>query len=45
MKSFSVVDTNIVTEKYGATVISGELGPALIDGDTKNYDMERGFSR
>ena len=40
-----VVDNNVATTKLGATVIVGEVKQALLDGDTKNYDMERGFSR
>ncbi len=31
--------------KHGAQVLAGEVKQALLDGDTKNYDMERGFSR
>merc|ERR1719318_1663176 len=30
---------------HGASVLVGEVKSALLDGDTKNYDMERGFSR
>ncbi len=31
--------------KHGAQVLVGEVKHALLDGDSKNYDMERGFSR
>ena len=40
-----VVDSNVATPKLGASVLLGEVKQALLDGDTKNYDMERGFSR
>ena len=35
----------MATEKHGSRVLQGEVKSALLDGDTKNYDMERGFSR
>ena len=41
----SVPEENVATPKHGATVISGEVKSALLDGDNVNYDMERGFSR
>lgn len=31
--------------RHGSQVLIGEVKQALLDGDTKNYDMERGFSR
>ena len=40
-----VIDSNVATPKLGASVLVGEVKQALLDGDTKNYDMERGFSR
>ena len=47
----SVQEENVASPKHGATVISGEVAPggnlktALLDGETKNFDMERGFTR
>ena len=35
----------MATSKHGATVTSGEVKSALLDGDSVNYDMERGFTR
>jgi len=35
----------VATPKLGASVISGEVKQALLDGDTKTYDMEKGFTR
>ena len=37
-----VPEENVATTKHGATVILGEAKQALLDGDTTNYDMERG---
>ncbi len=31
--------------RMGAQVLQGEMRTALLDGDTTNYDMERGFTR
>ena len=45
MSIISVVDSNVATPKLGATVIVGDVKQALLDGETKNYDMERGFTR
>ena len=39
----SVPEENVATTKHGATVILGEAKQALLDGDTTNYDMERGI--
>nr|XP_039249547.1 BTB/POZ domain-containing protein 9-like [Styela clava] len=38
-------EENIATMQHGAQVIKGEMCAALLDGDSTNYDMERGFSR
>ncbi len=38
-------DVNVCTPSQGAQVIEGELKQALLNGDTQNYDMERGFTR
>jgi BTB/POZ domain-containing protein 9 len=40
-----VSEENVATPKHGASVLVGEVKLALLDGDTTNYDMERGFSR
>ena len=46
-----VQEENVATPKQGAMVIAGEVAPggnlktALLDGETKNFDMERGFTR
>lgn len=40
-----VPDVNIATPSHGAQIIEGELKQALLNGDTLNYDMERGFTR
>ena len=48
---FLVQEENVATPKHGAMVIAGEVAPggnlktALLDGETKNFDMERGFTR
>ena len=36
---------NVAVPRQGASVLVGEVKSALLDGDSKNYDMERGFSR
>ncbi len=43
--SLPVPEENVTQPKHGAQVLVGEVKQALLDGDTKNYDMERGFSR
>jgi BTB/POZ domain-containing protein 9 len=35
----------VATPSQGAQVVEGELKQALLNGDTVNYDMERGFTR
>ena len=35
----------MATPGQGAQVIEGEMKQALLNGDTANYDMERGFTR
>ena len=35
---------NVACSRYQAIVIKGELKSALLDGDTVNYDLDRGFS-
>ena len=31
--------------RHGGQVIRGEMKAALLDGDTENYDLDRGFAR
>ena len=38
-------EENVAVPRHGATVLVGEVKSALLDGDSRNYDMERGFSR
>ena len=40
-----MLDENVALPSHGAAVLVGEVKTALLDGDSKNYDMERGFSR
>ena len=36
---------NQATTAHGAQVIRGEIRVALLDGNTENYDLDRGFTR
>jgi len=38
-------EVNVAHTRFGAQVLQGEMRTALLDGDTTNYDMERGFTR
>lgn len=38
-------DENIATPQHGAQVLQGEMCASLLDGDSKNYDQERGYTR
>lgn len=40
-----VPETNIATQRFGAQVIRGEMKNSLLDGDSQNYDLDRGFTR
>ncbi|CAK9800523.1 BTB/POZ domain-containing protein 9 [Anthophora plagiata] len=41
-----LIDENVACPyKYGAQVLQGEMRSFLLDGDTMNYDMERGYTR
>lgn len=40
-----VPDENIATSRHGAEVIEGEMRECLLDGDTANFDLDRGFTR
>lgn len=42
---FIVPETNVATQRYGAQVIRGEMKNSLLDGDSQNYDLDRGFTR
>lgn len=42
---FLVPETNVATQRYGAQVIRGEMKNSLLDGDSQNYDLDRGFTR
>ena len=44
-RGYLIPEENVATPKHGATVIFGEVKSALLDGDSTNYDMERGFTR
>jgi len=44
-RGYKIPEENIALPRHGASVLVGEVKSALLDGDTKNYDMERGFSR
>jgi len=39
------VNENVASLRHGAQVIRGEMKAALLDGDTNNYDLDRGFTR
>lgn len=41
----STVLENVATARFGAQVIRGEMKAALLDGDSQNYDLDRGFTR
>ncbi|UJR22752.1 hypothetical protein I4U23_025784 [Adineta vaga] len=39
------INENIATKAYLAQVITGEMKHTLLDGDTINYDLDRGYTR
>lgn len=39
-----IPEENLATTKYGTRAICGKDAEYLVDGDTKNYDMERGYA-
>ncbi|XP_043256322.1 BTB/POZ domain-containing protein 9 [Colletes gigas] len=39
------IDENVAHPTHGAEVLQGEMRCHLLDGDTNNYDMERGYTR
>ncbi len=42
---FLAPEENVATLRYGAQVIRGEMKTSLLDGDSQNYDLDRGFTR
>ncbi|XP_023340918.1 BTB/POZ domain-containing protein 9 [Eurytemora carolleeae] len=44
-RGYKIPEENVALPRHGATVLVGEVKDALLNGDNKNYDMERGFSR
>ncbi|CAL7945813.1 unnamed protein product [Xylocopa violacea] len=40
-----LIDVNVAHPMHGAQVLQGEMRSYLLDGDTNNYDMERGYTR
>ncbi|XP_071078772.1 BTB/POZ domain-containing protein 9-like [Haliotis cracherodii] len=38
-------EENVATTRFGSQVLRGEMKAALLDGDSQNYDLDRGFSR
>jgi len=40
-----VPEENIATTQHGAEVIEGEMRECLLDGNTTNFDLDRGFTR
>ena len=44
-RGYKMPEENVAVPRHGACVLVGEVKSALLDGDSKNYDMERGFSR
>jgi len=39
------LNENVASLRHGAQVIRGEMKTALLDGDSTNYDLDRGFTR
>ncbi|XP_065343465.1 BTB/POZ domain-containing protein 9 [Cloeon dipterum] len=44
-RGFMLPKENVAHVKHGTQVLQGEMRSALLDGDTTNYDMERGYTR
>ncbi|GFR93773.1 BTB/POZ domain-containing protein 9 [Elysia marginata] len=44
-RGFLVMEENVATTRLSASVVRGEMKTALLDGDTHNYDLDRGFTR
>ena len=45
LKIFSVPGENVAVPSKSAQVLQGEMRSNLLDGNTGNYDMDRGFTR
>ncbi|XP_002121668.4 BTB/POZ domain-containing protein 9-like [Ciona intestinalis] len=39
------IDENIATAQHGAQVVQGEMCASLLDGDSGNHDLDRGYTR
>ncbi|XP_018016294.1 BTB/POZ domain-containing protein 9-like isoform X4 [Hyalella azteca] len=44
-RGYLVAEENVATPAKGAVVLTGEMKNNLLDGNTVNYDMDRGFTR
>lgn len=44
-RGYLIPDENVASPKFGAEVLHGDMCPALLDGNSQNYDLERGFTR
>ncbi|KAL7306296.1 hypothetical protein TKK_0001726 [Trichogramma kaykai] len=44
-RGFLLLDENVVHPRYGAQVLQGEMRSYLLNGDTENYDIEKGYTR
>lgn len=42
---YSVPEENMAHPTRGTQVLEGDMKTALLDGDTNNYDLERGYTR
>nr|CAD7585955.1 unnamed protein product [Timema genevievae] len=42
---YRVPEENVALARHGTQVLQGEMRSALLDGDSHNYDMERGYTR
>jgi len=43
--NFLVPEENIASPGFGTTVLVGDMRTFLLDGNSENYDMERGYTR
>uniref|UniRef100_A0A6A7FRB5 BTB/POZ domain-containing protein 9-like isoform X2 n=2 Tax=Hirondellea gigas TaxID=1518452 RepID=A0A6A7FRB5_9CRUS len=44
-RGYLVAEENVATPAKDAVVLTGEMKNNLLDGNTSNYDMDRGFTR
>lgn len=42
---FTEPEVNMASPQQGSLVLQGEMTSALLDGNSDNYDMERGYTR